>query len=177
MSSPPDPPTTSMWRDTNVYAEFGIPAINYGPGGGAGSGQNSIPIADLVHAAKIYGLTAYYTGQLSRSGRREMADKVEITVLAENYVDIFLPSPPVAQYPVPEKVGRLYGMRVSHRNRRRSYRDGKKQGRCDFKLTCRRGSDIIGSSIIDQRILKKRRGVLNLRMIYILTAFYTEHWF
>jgi acetylornithine deacetylase/succinyl-diaminopimelate desuccinylase-like protein len=69
MGSPPDPPTTSMWRDTNVYAEFGIPAINYGPGGGAGSGQNSIPIADLVRAAKIYGLTAYCTGQLSRSGK------------------------------------------------------------------------------------------------------------
>lgn len=69
MSSPPDPPTTSMWRDTNVYAEFGIPAINYGPGGGAGSGQSSLPIEDLVVAAKINALTAYYVGQLSREVR------------------------------------------------------------------------------------------------------------
>jgi acetylornithine deacetylase/succinyl-diaminopimelate desuccinylase-like protein len=71
MGSPPDPPTTSMWRDTNVYAEFGIPSINYGPGGGAGSGQNSILIEDLVLAAKIYGLTAYHVGQLSRDRMEE----------------------------------------------------------------------------------------------------------
>jgi hypothetical protein len=32
-----------------------------------------------------------------------MADKVEITVLVENYVDIFLPPTSVAQYPVPGK--------------------------------------------------------------------------
>jgi acetylornithine deacetylase/succinyl-diaminopimelate desuccinylase-like protein len=69
MIFPPDPPVTSMWRDTNVYAEFGIPAINYGPGGGAGSGQNSLPIEDLFIAAKVYALTAYYAGQLSRVGR------------------------------------------------------------------------------------------------------------
>ena len=66
MVSPPDPPVTSMWRDTNIYAEFGIPAINYGPGGGAGSGQNSLPVEDLIVAAKVYALTAYYLGQLSR---------------------------------------------------------------------------------------------------------------
>lgn len=66
MAFPPDPPTTSMWRDTNVYAEFGIPAVNYGPGGGAGSGQNSLSIEELATAAKVYALTAYYVGQLSR---------------------------------------------------------------------------------------------------------------
>jgi acetylornithine deacetylase/succinyl-diaminopimelate desuccinylase-like protein len=66
MGSLPDPPVTSMWRDTNVYAEFGIPAVNYGPGGGAGSGQNNMQVDDLALAAKIYGLTAYYVGQLSR---------------------------------------------------------------------------------------------------------------
>jgi acetylornithine deacetylase/succinyl-diaminopimelate desuccinylase-like protein len=66
MGSPPDPPTTSMWRDTNIYAEFGIPAINYGPGGGAGSGQNSLPIEELFASAKVYALTTYYVGQLPR---------------------------------------------------------------------------------------------------------------
>jgi len=69
MGSPPDPSTTSMWRDTNVYAEFGIPSINYGPGGGAGAGQNSLLIEDLVVAAKVYALTAYYVGQLSRESK------------------------------------------------------------------------------------------------------------
>jgi acetylornithine deacetylase/succinyl-diaminopimelate desuccinylase-like protein len=69
MGSHPDPPVTSMWRDTNVYAEFGIPAVNYGPGGGAGSGQSSLLIEDLVVSAKIYALTAYYVGQLSRVRR------------------------------------------------------------------------------------------------------------
>jgi hypothetical protein len=32
-----------------------------------------------------------------------MAGKVEITALVENYVDIFLPSTSVAQYPAPGK--------------------------------------------------------------------------
>lgn len=66
MENPPEIPITSMWRDTNIYAEFGIPALNYGPGGGGGSGQNSVPIDDLVKAAKIYALTAYYVGQIPR---------------------------------------------------------------------------------------------------------------
>jgi acetylornithine deacetylase/succinyl-diaminopimelate desuccinylase-like protein len=71
MAFPPDPPTTSMWRDTNIYAEFGVPAINYGPGGGAGSGQNSIAIEDLVAAARVYALTAYHVGRLTRENRRD----------------------------------------------------------------------------------------------------------
>lgn len=69
MESPPEVPITSMWRDTNIYAEFGIPALNYGPGGGAGSGQNSVLIDDLVKAAKIFALTAYYVGQAPRNSR------------------------------------------------------------------------------------------------------------
>jgi acetylornithine deacetylase/succinyl-diaminopimelate desuccinylase-like protein len=67
MVTPPEPSITSMWRDTNIYAEFGIPALNYGPGGGGGSGQNSVLIDDLVKAARIFALAAFYTGQLSRS--------------------------------------------------------------------------------------------------------------
>lgn len=66
VESPPDIPITSMWRDTNCYAEFGIPAINFGPGGGAGSGAHDILILDLVKASKIYALTAFYVGQCSR---------------------------------------------------------------------------------------------------------------
>jgi len=69
MGYPPDPPITSMWRDTNVYAEFGIPAITYGPGGSAGSGTNSLRISDLVNASKVYALTAYYVGQHQRAKR------------------------------------------------------------------------------------------------------------
>lgn len=64
---PPDIPITSMWRDTNVYAEFGIPALNFGPGGGGGSGAHDILISDLVKASKIYALTAYYVGRRSRT--------------------------------------------------------------------------------------------------------------
>ena len=37
-----------------------------------------------------------------------MADKIEVTVLVDNCVDLFLPSTPVAQYPVPGKGSRLW---------------------------------------------------------------------
>ena len=37
-----------------------------------------------------------------------MADRVEITVLVENYIDIFLPSTPVARYPVSGKESELW---------------------------------------------------------------------
>ena len=47
MVYPPDPAITSMWRDTNVYAEFGIPAVTYGPGGGGGSSSLPVPVEDL----------------------------------------------------------------------------------------------------------------------------------
>ena len=66
---PPDIPITSMWRDTNCYAEFGIPALNFGPGGGAGSGAHDILIADLVKASKIYALTAFYVCRRARIQR------------------------------------------------------------------------------------------------------------
>ena len=67
---PPDTPITSMWRDTNCYAEFGIPALNFGPGGGAGSGAHDILISDLVKASKIYALIGYYVCQRSRADRQ-----------------------------------------------------------------------------------------------------------
>jgi acetylornithine deacetylase/succinyl-diaminopimelate desuccinylase-like protein len=81
MASPPEPKYTSMWRDTNVYAEFGIPTITYGPGGRRVSGSenlsmedqikaaNSLFIEDLEKAAKVYALTAFYVGQLARPSK------------------------------------------------------------------------------------------------------------
>lgn len=66
MVHPPEPPITSMWRDLNVYAQFGIPAVTYGPGGGTGGGINSLRIPDLMKAAQIYALAAYYLTLLPR---------------------------------------------------------------------------------------------------------------
>jgi acetylornithine deacetylase/succinyl-diaminopimelate desuccinylase-like protein len=67
LQHPPETPITSMWRDTNCYAEFGIPALNFGPGGGSGSGAHDMLISDLIKASKIYALTAYYVCQRSRA--------------------------------------------------------------------------------------------------------------
>lgn len=38
-----------------------------------------------------------------------MADEIKITVLVDNYIDIFLPSTPVVRYPTPGKESRLWG--------------------------------------------------------------------
>lgn len=51
-------PTTSMWRDTNVWNELGIPAAMYGPGGGTGGGGRTLTVDDLHRAAQVYALTA-----------------------------------------------------------------------------------------------------------------------
>lgn len=49
----------SMWRDTNVYNRFGVPALTFGPGRGkaAVQGTGGIAMADLLDAAKMYALT------------------------------------------------------------------------------------------------------------------------
>jgi acetylornithine deacetylase/succinyl-diaminopimelate desuccinylase-like protein len=54
---PPAAPTSSMWRDLNVYNEVGIPSITYGPASGAGGGNATMGIDDLLNAARIYALT------------------------------------------------------------------------------------------------------------------------
>jgi len=61
-SQPPSPPTwieLSMWNDSNVYAELGIPVVKYGP---AWAGGDFLPerlaIADLMRAARVYALTS-----------------------------------------------------------------------------------------------------------------------
>jgi acetylornithine deacetylase/succinyl-diaminopimelate desuccinylase-like protein len=51
-------PTTSMWRDNNVWNELGIPAAMYGPGGGTGGGGRRLTVDDLHQAARVYALTA-----------------------------------------------------------------------------------------------------------------------
>jgi len=54
----PREPTTSMWRDTNVWNELGVPAAMYGPGAGSGGGGVSVRIEDLHRAALVYAGTA-----------------------------------------------------------------------------------------------------------------------
>ncbi len=50
----PNEPTTSMWRDTNVWNELGVPAAMYGPGAGSGGGGVSVAVTDLHRAALVY---------------------------------------------------------------------------------------------------------------------------
>jgi acetylornithine deacetylase/succinyl-diaminopimelate desuccinylase-like protein len=54
----PNEPTTSMWRDINVWNELGVPAAMYGPGAGSGGGGVSVAISDLHKAALVYAGTA-----------------------------------------------------------------------------------------------------------------------
>jgi acetylornithine deacetylase/succinyl-diaminopimelate desuccinylase-like protein len=57
-------PYSSMWRDTNVYNEIGVPALTYGPatrfGPAAGGGEMdfSMSIDDLHKAAQVYARVA-----------------------------------------------------------------------------------------------------------------------
>jgi acetylornithine deacetylase/succinyl-diaminopimelate desuccinylase-like protein len=53
-----DPPTTSMWRDHLIFNEVGIPALTYGPVGVAGEGVFKVTKRDLLHASRVYALTA-----------------------------------------------------------------------------------------------------------------------
>lgn len=60
---PPAPHVTSMWRDSNVFNEVGIPSVNFGPPRAADAFPDSnltdaIRIDDLMAATKIYALTA-----------------------------------------------------------------------------------------------------------------------
>ena len=49
-------PECSMWRDTNVFNEMGIPSATYGPAAGAGGGNYFLTIDDLWVSAKLYAL-------------------------------------------------------------------------------------------------------------------------
>jgi len=52
-------PECSMWRDTNIFNEVGIPSATYGPAAGGGAhGNLCISLDDMYRAAKIYAITA-----------------------------------------------------------------------------------------------------------------------
>jgi acetylornithine deacetylase/succinyl-diaminopimelate desuccinylase-like protein len=50
----PIPAITSMWRDSNVFIEAGIPTVVYGPGASVGGGNFAMEITNMVNAAKVY---------------------------------------------------------------------------------------------------------------------------
>ena len=53
------PDRASIWTDTNVYNELGIPAIKIGPRGRRiGPRNEEIDIDVMVNAAKLYALIA-----------------------------------------------------------------------------------------------------------------------
>jgi acetylornithine deacetylase/succinyl-diaminopimelate desuccinylase-like protein len=56
---PETPDRASIWTDTNVYNEVGIPAIKIGPRGRRISARNEeIEIAEMMKAAQLYALVA-----------------------------------------------------------------------------------------------------------------------
>jgi acetylornithine deacetylase/succinyl-diaminopimelate desuccinylase-like protein len=56
---PESPDRASIWTDTNIYNELGIPAIKIGPRGRRISARNEeIDVAEMVKAAQIYALMA-----------------------------------------------------------------------------------------------------------------------
>ena len=56
---PEKPRRASIWTDTNVYNELGIPAVKIGPRGKTFKGRiEEIEITDMVKAAQIYALVA-----------------------------------------------------------------------------------------------------------------------
>lgn len=55
---PAPPETCSMWRDSNVFAELGIPAINYGPRSATHTYKRALTRESLYQAACVYARTA-----------------------------------------------------------------------------------------------------------------------
>jgi acetylornithine deacetylase/succinyl-diaminopimelate desuccinylase-like protein len=49
---------TSMWRDSNVFNEVGIPTLVYGPGASTGGGNLAMEIDAMVTAARVYAAIA-----------------------------------------------------------------------------------------------------------------------
>jgi len=55
---PPPAATCSMWRDSNVFAELGIPVINYGPRSATHAFKRALTAESLYQAACVYARTA-----------------------------------------------------------------------------------------------------------------------
>src|SRR5258708_38357765 len=56
---PESPDRASIWTDTNIYNELGIPAIKIGPRGRRISARNEeIDVEEMLKAAQIYALMA-----------------------------------------------------------------------------------------------------------------------
>jgi acetylornithine deacetylase/succinyl-diaminopimelate desuccinylase-like protein len=55
---PASGPTASMWRDSNVFAELGIPVVNYGPRSASHSLRRALTVESLYQAACVYARTA-----------------------------------------------------------------------------------------------------------------------
>jgi acetylornithine deacetylase/succinyl-diaminopimelate desuccinylase-like protein len=51
-------PTASMWRDSNVFAELGIPVVNYGPRSANHAFRRALTIESLYQAACVYARAA-----------------------------------------------------------------------------------------------------------------------
>jgi acetylornithine deacetylase/succinyl-diaminopimelate desuccinylase-like protein len=51
-------PTASMWRDSNIFAELGMPVINYGPRSATHAFKRALTIESLYQAACVYARTA-----------------------------------------------------------------------------------------------------------------------
>jgi acetylornithine deacetylase/succinyl-diaminopimelate desuccinylase-like protein len=49
---------SSMWRDSNVFIEAGIPTVVYGPGASVGGGNFEMEIEALLKAARVYAAIA-----------------------------------------------------------------------------------------------------------------------
>ena len=57
---PVSPPITSMWQDVNIFNEFGIPSLSYGPGGLTSDtpAEYFTEVDELYQFARIYVLIA-----------------------------------------------------------------------------------------------------------------------
>jgi acetylornithine deacetylase/succinyl-diaminopimelate desuccinylase-like protein len=53
-----DPRRASIWTDTNVYNEMGIPAIKFGPRGKRFGRAEEMPVQTMLKAAQVYALLA-----------------------------------------------------------------------------------------------------------------------
>jgi acetylornithine deacetylase/succinyl-diaminopimelate desuccinylase-like protein len=51
-------PMASMWRDSNVFAELGIPVVNYGPRSASHAFRRALTIESLYQAVCVYARTA-----------------------------------------------------------------------------------------------------------------------